>query len=132
LSEGFETGLIVFRNPKTSLLTLSESRFKLAKTWPVKDYGEYYPFSVKEVEVSGANRLLNDKQKGKATFFIIETQRMLKRRANVLPLFLPKKANRIYPSMPLHQNMLLSSIFNEKFFIKSIDGDYCFDLIKKP
>jgi len=129
---GSETGLIVFRNPKTSLLTLDESRVKFAKTWSVKDYGEYYPFSVKEIEVSGANRLLNDKQKGKATFFILETQRMLKRRARVFSLFLSKNANRVYPSAPFRQNTFLSSNLVEKFFIKSIDGKYCFDLIKKP
>ena len=69
----------------------------------------------------GANKLISDKQKGKATYFILETNRMLKRKTKTLVLSLPKKANRILPTTTLPQVLAIYANLKERFFITSID-----------
>jgi hypothetical protein len=129
---GGETGLIVFKNPRVSLLTLEEGKeLNAARKWPVRHYGEYYPFSKKEIELSGANKLISDKQKGKATYFILETNRMLKRKTKTVILSLPKKANRIFPATPLYQVLTISASIKERFFVTSRYDKCSFNLFYK-
>lgn len=132
VSAGPKTGLVVFKDPAASLITIDEGdEESLAATWPVKHYGEFYPFSKKEVELSGASKLISDKQKGKATYFIFETSRMLKRRTKVFSLFFPKTAYRVFPNVQTKFFTYLITGLNETFFNKTQIGEQRFKLFKK-
>src|ERR1700733_804161 len=132
VNAGPKTGLVVFKDPTASLLTIDEGdEESLAATWPVKHYGEFYPFSRKEIELSGASKLISDKQKGEATSFILETSRMLKRKTKIFSLFFPKTDYRIFPNVQTKLFTYLMTSLNETFFNKAQIGEQRFKLFKK-